>query len=432
MKSFITIALALAFGTGCYTQVRSSGDYWGYTGRHQKEKVVVPPLQSDSMYSQQALPDSTEYVYEDTRSRDDAGYSSGETTTNNYYYDPVQTWGYYSAPAVSFSIGWGAPYYDGFYRPHHRPWWSIGYYTGDPYWYPHYYDPYWDWYYQPSYYSYYGCEPTPFFPYYNQNFGFHREGYNSDHDHFGLNGNSRTGRIGGGERRSSGSSAAGYDSRNSGSNSPTGNRGVRSSSTNSGRIGNGVPVQTGTAGYSGRSQPREAETGTQRSWQENTSSTKPVQTKTSGEAARSNEAPRETPVRSNQKSEPEQKRSNDAPVKDSQKNSTPAEPRGPGHSQNQMYMPRDNPRYNPQSANNKTGRYAQNVTSQQSHQQQYYAQQQHLSYSSASRYGGNSRSPGNRGSISSSAGASNSRASSGGARSSPGAHSSANSGHRGR
>ena len=41
MRTFFIIFLAAMFGTGCYTQVKSSGDYWGYTGHHEREKVAL-------------------------------------------------------------------------------------------------------------------------------------------------------------------------------------------------------------------------------------------------------------------------------------------------------------------------------------------------------------------------------------------------------
>src|SRR2546423_2315596 len=124
MKTFFTIFLASLFGTGCYTQVKSSGDYWGYTGHREREKVVVVPNQDTSQV--QPYPDSANYT-EELRSRNDEGYSSGETIINNYYYDePV--WGH-TAPSLNFSIGYGWGW------PHHRPWWNLGYSSWYPYWY---------------------------------------------------------------------------------------------------------------------------------------------------------------------------------------------------------------------------------------------------------------------------------------------------------
>src|SRR5258706_16535 len=108
MKSIVTIFFA-ALLTGCYTQVKSSGDYWGYTGHHhEREKVIVQPERMDS--SAVAYQDTIPYT-ENMRSRDDEGYSSGgdDLVINNYYFDGYNAQpylGYYSAPSVSLSIGY--------------------------------------------------------------------------------------------------------------------------------------------------------------------------------------------------------------------------------------------------------------------------------------------------------------------------------------
>src|SRR5690242_8939340 len=149
MKALLTLTFAVVFGTGCYTQVKSSGDYWGYTGRHEREKVEVVPNQQDTS----AYMDSSAYA-DNPRSRDDEGYSGGDVYYDDYYNAP--NWNYYAAPYASFSIGFGW----------HRPWWNLGYASYYPY-YPYCgsYDPYWDWYYQPGFYSY-GCI-APIYPYYD-------------------------------------------------------------------------------------------------------------------------------------------------------------------------------------------------------------------------------------------------------------------------
>ncbi|MEI8135583.1 MAG: hypothetical protein WCH46_11015 [bacterium] len=187
MKAIFTIFLATVFGTGCYTQVKSSGDYWGYTGHHEREKVVVvpdgTPTTGDSLY----YPDNL-------RQRSDDGYSlnsgsSDETVVNNYYYydDPYVN---YTPPALTLSYNWGYGW--------HRPWWSVGYSS----YYSNYYDPYWDWYY-PTGFSPYGCLVEPYYPYYyySHSYGSNYHGYGSyEGSEFGHL-NTHRGRISGGEER---------------------------------------------------------------------------------------------------------------------------------------------------------------------------------------------------------------------------------------
>jgi hypothetical protein len=247
MKSIVTIFLAVFFGAGCYTQVKSSGDYWGYTGHHEREKVVVvPDTQTQQTYTEQPYQDTLRYT-EELRSRDDDGYSSGQTIINNYYYDqPYEPYGgYYHAPAVSFSVGynWGW----------HRPWWSVGYSSWYPYWYPAYYDPYWDWYYSPGF-SPYGCVADPYYsyPYYRHSYygygygygGYDNHGYYGNGTRHGIDGHSghvRLGRISGGDDRGRGSTNTG---RGAGNNIEP---------LNSGR-GSAIPVQQSGTTTLGRQQ----------------------------------------------------------------------------------------------------------------------------------------------------------------------------------
>src|SRR5690348_1783363 len=109
MKGIVTIFLAVLV-SGCYTQVKSSGDYWGYTGEHhERERVYATPdkePQEESIQDSSAYPDSSAYS-EDQRGRDDEGYSSGDRGLiydDPYYYNYL---GYYSAPWVSFNLGYG-------------------------------------------------------------------------------------------------------------------------------------------------------------------------------------------------------------------------------------------------------------------------------------------------------------------------------------
>jgi hypothetical protein len=236
MKSIVTIFLAAILWTGCYTQVRSSGDYWGYTGRHEREKVYAEPNQVDSM----AMQDTTGYA-NDQRGREDEGYSSGEMMSENPS-DYSESYAglyapYYASPSIGLSVGFGYGW--------HRPWWGLGfgYSSWYPSWDPYYYNPYWDWYYAPGF-SAYGCLGTPFYPYYG-GFGFYggyyRHGFGGDH--FGLRGGIRSGRINGGESRG----IAGSGTRAVNSVNPTG-------TGRSNIIQRSTAVQSGTARSAGNPQ----------------------------------------------------------------------------------------------------------------------------------------------------------------------------------
>ena len=199
MKSIITIFLAVFFA-GCYTQVRSSGDYWGYTGHHERERVYATPdtmpqeAYQDSSYN----PDGNQM---DQRGRDDEGYSSGDRGLiydDPYYYNYA---GYYSAPWVSFNLGYGWGW--------HRPYWGLGFSSYYPYGYGWNYDPWWNWYYSPGF-SPYGCLGYGGFyggcglyggEYYGWHRGFYGDGFHSGFGHRFDLGAGRTGRITGGESR---------------------------------------------------------------------------------------------------------------------------------------------------------------------------------------------------------------------------------------
>jgi hypothetical protein len=350
MKIFFSIVLAALVGTGCYTQVKSSGDYWGYTGKHEREKVQVVPNQQDtSVYL-----DSTDYA-DDQRSRDDEGYSydynTYETYGDNFYSAP--NWNYYPAPYVGFSIGFGW----------HRPWWNFGYYSYYPY--TGSYNPYWDWCYQPGFYSY-GCIAPiyPFYPYYHSYYGEHFGPYRHHFFDGGRISNSgvRTGRIGGGESRGRGNSTIGSGINNSGSSARIGNsgRGSTTSQTTS------QPSNTGRS-----EQTRQADGGTQQTRRTENSNansaparpndnTAPARSNDNATTGRSNE--NSIPARSNDNSAPARSNDNAAPAK-SNENAAPAKNsssgRGGGRSENFINSPRNNPRLVPQN-NRSSGRIVQN------------------------------------------------------------------------
>src|SRR5436309_14618188 len=168
MKSFFTIFLAVLFG-GCYTQVKSSGDYWGYTGHHERAQSAPPENYAPDTTAAQPFQDSSNYS-EDQRTRSDEGYdpSTGNLIYNDPYnggynpyaysgYAPYYGYGYtpYDPyPSFGFSVGYGG------WGGWHGPWWTLGFGYGysNPYWYS---DPYWNWWYSPSF-APYGCY-SPFY-----------------------------------------------------------------------------------------------------------------------------------------------------------------------------------------------------------------------------------------------------------------------------
>lgn len=207
MKKLIFLLLAVSLGTGCYTQVKSSGDYWGYSGRRQHDRVVLQ--ESDTVYNTP----QTSQTNEPTQDLGDNTVTGGNviqydqpTIVNNYYEVSTwsrpywDSWGVYGAPSIGFSVTFGDPYYysGGYYSRWHRwhddPWyWQQSYYNG-------YYDPYW---YGSG--PYYGClvPPYPYYRLYDRPY----YGYNDYDRHYGnRQGNSdpnvRTGRINDGDGRS--------------------------------------------------------------------------------------------------------------------------------------------------------------------------------------------------------------------------------------
>ena len=418
MKRFYILFLAAFFGTGCYTQVKSSGDYWGYTGRHEREKVVVVPDQVDSssMYSQDAPND----LNDEQRSRDDEGYSYGDNYYNGYY-DAAPSWNYTPAPAISLSFGFG----------YHHPWWGVGYSSWYPSWYPSYYDPYWDWYYQPGFFSY-GCI-TPFYGYYDPFYhpfcgfygGYRHDGFNEDfHDgHRFTESNVRTGRINGGENRGRGSTtngggiSNGSSVRTNGGSIVTQNSrsAVTGTSINSGRSQQGGSVGSTAVENSSRDERSSAPSQSGNAASTNARSNPSTQ---SSSGANSRSSGSSTPARTNEA--PAQQHSAPAQEKTApaQEHSAPAQTRGGGRSQSMMNAPRNNPRLNQQN-NRMSQNYAPRQTLHNS--EQGYANATHggngyHSYSNGGGYrggGGATRSSGSGG-VSRSSGGGGSRGGGGG------------------
>lgn len=191
MRYVTLLALASFFGVGCYTQVKSTGDYWGYSGHRHHRAVLV---ESDTTYaraqSQQPTDSSAaqlEYPPDD-----------GTTVINNYYEDIPWSHPYYyywgdPGPAVGFSITIGNPW---FYGPVYRPY-AWGW---DPWYYDSYYYGGWG-----SYYGgWYGCVVPPIYPYYGFYRSYYRDHYHYDRGSSGSHGGysgGRGGRISGGEQR---------------------------------------------------------------------------------------------------------------------------------------------------------------------------------------------------------------------------------------
>lgn len=197
MKS-IAVIFAVVLFTGCYTQVRTSGDYWGYTGHRERDKVYATP----DTTPQEMVQDSNYYSDSgqggDLRMRNDEGYSNGDYGDRGPIYDDPYYYNYapyYSSPWISFNVGYGWGW--------HRPWLGLGfgYASYYPYWYPNYY---WDWGYSPLF-SPYSCLAFGYYPYYRPYYGGwggwgYRNYYGSLYPHYGL-GSGRLGRINGGEGR---------------------------------------------------------------------------------------------------------------------------------------------------------------------------------------------------------------------------------------
>ncbi|HYM21141.1 MAG TPA: hypothetical protein VEW28_09080 [Candidatus Kapabacteria bacterium] len=243
MNKATILLLGLLFGTGCYTQVRSTGDYWGYSGRRSRPVLV----ESDTTYAanqpMQQPYDSTQ-TYSDVLTDSDGGTP---TIVNNYYdvapwgHSYWDSWGYYSGPSVGISFSFGNPWY---YRPIYRPyswgwgsWYYDSWYWGSPYYSGYYgYDPfYWG-----GGIGYYPCVAPFYYPYSS----FYRPYYGN-----GYASNVRTGRISGGEHRS-----GSYTGNNNGYNGTgSGNSGGRTSSL-SGSQNRNTSLTSGSndARYNGR------------------------------------------------------------------------------------------------------------------------------------------------------------------------------------
>lgn len=256
---------------GCYTQVKSTGDYWGYSGHRHARRVLV---ESDTEYTQPQQPPQTETVDTSVPPPESAESGTGTTVINNYYEDIPWShpyyyyWGYSAPPVVGFSVTFGDPWYWG-PAYHHRLWYDRSYYE-----YP--------WYYPDAYYysawdpfGWYPCVVPPAYPYwgggYYPYYG-HRGYWHDDHRGAGSPpGRSGTGRITGGEQRSgrsvvtSGNSGGGSSTTPSGGRSTqpngggrsTGNAGSSTGNTNTGRSGVNTakqPEQTNQNANPGRSQ----------------------------------------------------------------------------------------------------------------------------------------------------------------------------------
>ncbi|HET9136113.1 MAG TPA: hypothetical protein VFO76_05695, partial [Candidatus Kapabacteria bacterium] len=91
MKKSVLLALLAGFVfTGCYTQVKSTGDYWGYSGRHRRAILV----ESDTTYTttppQQQQDQNQAMPYDSAAPQDYAGH---DMIVNNYY--EVDPWDHY-------------------------------------------------------------------------------------------------------------------------------------------------------------------------------------------------------------------------------------------------------------------------------------------------------------------------------------------------
>jgi hypothetical protein len=220
------LLLASTFAlTGCYTQLKGTGDRYGYTGRYHEPRLVhtdtvrqAPPVQQAA--PQQEAPKTiakSEVTYDtvmkgDTmfiNERTRADYTqtqtqpvnTAETIINNYYggYEPYDDyWWHAGRPRVVVAVTFGYPY--SYWYPHHywhsyySPWYDYGYYPS--WWYGPsyaYYDPWYDpWYgygfYPPLYDAY-----SPYYGYggyYGRHHGYDRNGYGG-----GYYGGVRTGRV---------------------------------------------------------------------------------------------------------------------------------------------------------------------------------------------------------------------------------------------
>ncbi len=294
MKKLIFLLLAISLGPGCYTQVKSSGDYWGYSGRNPRKHVVL--RESDTLYNIPPTSQTKEPI-EDLGGNIASGgndvINDQPTIINNYYEVSTwsrpywDSWGIYGPPSIGFSITYGDPhyFYSGNYSRWHRwdnePW----------YWHQSFYNEYCD----PFWYGggpYYGCLVPPYLNYRLYDRPYY--GYNNYDRHYGNrqskpDPNVRTGRINDGDGRSGNFGRSTTGSVNSSpvnttTNSPT-NTGGRSStvgnstghqiqttSTNPGPGSNGRSTQgngaasvgnasnAGSTGSAGRSQDTKTST----------------------------------------------------------------------------------------------------------------------------------------------------------------------------
>lgn len=176
MRTLIPLlTLTVLFG-GCYTQLKTADDKWGYGGTVTKTTETTTTTQVDSLPPQTTTTSTTTTTT--TTVEGDVPYMAEPvlteqsqladgTVVNNYYYNGYNN-GYYPTsyypsgwwwtPGFSFSIGFGFGY--------------GGYY--DPYWgYPYYgYYPYYGGYYG-GYYPYYGWGYPPYIPvYYGPGYGY--------------------------------------------------------------------------------------------------------------------------------------------------------------------------------------------------------------------------------------------------------------------
>jgi hypothetical protein len=201
------IALSVLFG-GCYTQLKTADDKWGYGGTVTKRTETTTTTESDTSepFTTKTTTETTTTVQGDglfagaaPSLTEESHLASGGTIINNYYngnygysgYGGYYPSGWYWAPGFSFSIGFGfgGGYYD--------PYWGYPYYG---YYAPYGYYPYY------SHYPYYGygygyCGGWGYPPYIPVNYCGGYYGYNYPYVGYTYDGRPvKYGRIPGSER----------------------------------------------------------------------------------------------------------------------------------------------------------------------------------------------------------------------------------------